>query len=135
MGSSNRRSYARLGWLVGPVALLAALAAMALLRRGPSGLLGAVLIGLLALAMGWIFLSVFWPARAERTCPRCARAALVRLDARATIGIRCRACGFEDPSASSWLLAEEDGPLESIVLEQRGRGPRTRTMDSANPAD
>lgn len=135
MGSSNRRTYARIGWLVGPVALLAAVAAIVLLRRGPSGILGAVLIGLLALAMGWIFLSIFWPARAERTCPRCAHDALVRLDARTTIGIRCRACGFEDASASSWLLAEEDGALESIVLEQRGRGRRTRTMDSAKSAD
>ena len=34
---------------------------------------------------------------------------------------RGHACGWRDESASAWLLAEEEGPLEELVLAQRRR--------------
>ncbi len=89
-----------------------------------------VLIALALLPAGWVLVSALWPARAERGCPACKRDALARLDPRATHGLVCRACGWRDESASAWLLAEEEGPLEDIVLAQRGRAPRTRAVDS-----
>ena len=98
--------------------------ALSIVRRPPAGLLGAALTFVFGLSMLWILTSVLWPARAERTCPRCSERSLERLDANATHGIRCNACGFVDADQSSWLMAEEEGPLEELVLEGRGRGKR-----------
>ena len=52
-----------------------------------------------------------------------------------TRGIRCTACGFRDPDASSFLMAEEEGPLEPTVLRERGRsrGPLRRTIPRRRP--
>jgi hypothetical protein len=108
------------GWLVAPLLLAATAAAMLLVLRGPDRMF-AIAFGLvLALGLAWILVSSLLPAKADRTCPRCSRAALTRLDPRTTQGLRCRACGWRDESASSFLLAEEDGgDLEDIVLRQR----------------
>ena len=51
---------------------------------------------------------------AEERCP-------VRLDPETTQGLRCRACGQVDEEATGWFLAEEEGPLEELVLLQRAR--------------
>jgi len=123
----------RLRWLT-PLAPLAAIAAaLVVVRRPPGGLLGLVLLALLGAAVGWIVVSTLWPARAERTCPRCGRDGLARIDRWSTIGLRCRDCGWRDESRSSWLLAEEEGPLERTVLRQRSRRPASsprRTTDA-----
>jgi hypothetical protein len=98
----------------------------------PLALFGWALIALAAVPIGWVLVSALWPARAERLCPGCGKNALARQDARATLGLVCRACGWRDPSASAWLLAEEEGPLEEIVLAQRGRAV-PRALDRPGP--
>ncbi|MEX1024474.1 MAG: hypothetical protein WD226_05295 [Planctomycetota bacterium] len=115
-------------WL-SPFAMLGAvIGGVAWVMSGPAGLFGYVFMALFGAAIGWIVVSVLWPARADRTCPRCGSERLERLDVSTTVGIRCAACGFEDDSKSSWLLAEDEGPpLESLVLRQRRPGTaRTR---------
>lgn len=113
-----------------PVVLLAAVGlGLWIVRARPLSLFGAVLVGLACVPAGWVLVSALFPAKAERRCPACGADALVRLDARSTQGLRCRACDWCDPSASAWLLAEEEGPLEDIVLAQRGRAPRPRTLE------
>ena len=95
-----------------------------------------VLLVLLALVpVGWVLVSALWPARADRTCPTCGADALVRADACATHGLACKACGWRDDSASAWLLAEEEGPLEELVLaeRERRRGARTATLEMDSP--
>ena len=74
----------------------------------------------------WIGISTLWPATADRSCPSCGEDGLERLDPQKTYGIRCRGCGFRDESVSAWLLAEEEGPLEEIVLRQRRDKGRER---------
>lgn len=108
-----------------PLFALGALAgSAALVRAQPLWLAPAVVAVLLGAAFLWLLLSVFWPAKADRGCPACGREALVRMDPESTRGLRCEACGHRDPDASSWFLAEEEGPLEEIVLGKRGRGRR-----------
>lgn len=118
-----------LAWLVAPACLAAVLAAAALVLRGPDGLFGVALTALLGLGFLWIAVSVFSPAKADRRCPSCGALALERLDAGTTRGLRCAACGWTDAAASSFYLAEEEGPLETIVLreraERRARGSRS----------
>lgn len=135
----SRRTRARaLAWLA-PVAMLAAVVlALRIVRERPFQLAGLVLgVGLVAI-LAWIVTSVLWPARAERTCPACGRRALERIDPEATHGIVCSACGFRDETASAWLFAEEEGPLEEIVLRERrrrrGRRGARSTVDSRRGA-
>ena len=73
----------------------------------------------------WVALSALWPAKADRRCPKCGEDTLVRLDPDTTTGLRCSACDHVDPEATSWFLAEEEGPLEDLVLRQRGRSSHT----------
>ena len=108
-------------WLVGPVLLTAAGVGFVILRSRPM-----VLFSVAALVAGgvvvlWVLISSLWPARADRNCPGCGGETLERIDPRTTVGVRCRACGFWDDSLSSWFLAEEEGPLEQFVLDQRRR--------------
>ncbi|MSR60816.1 MAG: hypothetical protein EXS08_00020 [Planctomycetes bacterium] len=114
-----------------PAAFLAAvLGGVAVVFSRPLALLWVVLGALVVVPTGWVLVSALFPGKAERRCPACAGETLVRLDVRTTQGLGCRACGWRDESASAWLLAEEEGPLEEIVLAQRGRhgaGP----MDSS----
>jgi hypothetical protein len=109
------------GWLVGPLLLAAAVAATRLFLRGADALFLWAVAALVLTAIAWMLVSVFFPASADRTCPRCGRPALERLDARTTRGVVCASCGFRDASASSFLLAEEEGTLEDVVLAERGR--------------
>jgi len=107
-----------------PLEMVLAVALAALIVRGqPLGILGYVLGVLLVVPIAWVVISALWPASADRRCPACRADALERLDAASTTGLACRSCGWRDESASAWLLAEEEGPLEDIVLRQRGRRP------------
>ena len=116
----------RLGWLVPPLCLTAALAGGWIVLGAPHALLGAAVVFFLV-PIVWVLASALWPAKAERTCPACKSERLERIDPAATVGITCRACGWRDESASAWLLAEEEGPLERIVLAER----RSRRVDPA----
>jgi hypothetical protein len=108
------------GWLVAPLLLAATSASILLVFRGPDELFGIAFGLVLALGLAWILVSSLFPAKADRACPECRRDTLVRLDRRSTHGLRCRACGWRDESASSFLLAEDDGDaLEDIVLRER----------------
>lgn len=115
------RSPAWLAWCAPALFLGAVLLGVWIVFARPFSLFGGVLLGLACVPIGWVLVSALWPARAERRCPACKGDTLVRLDARATHGLGCSACSYRDESASAWLLAEEDGPLEEIVLAQRGR--------------
>ena len=108
------------GWLVAPLLLAATSASILLVLRGPDELFGVAFGLVLALGLAWILVSSLFPARADRTCPECGKRALTRLDPHSTHGLRCRACGWRDASASAFLLAEDDGDaLEDIVLRER----------------
>src|ERR1700752_1634982 len=121
------RRVERMAWL----APLWILAAVVLARRVVLGEPRAFLaLGVLALSLPflWVLVSTLWPAKADRVCPVCKKDRLERIDRGTTVGVRCGACGWRDESASSWLLAEEEGPLEEVVLRQRRRS--TRPVDS-----
>lgn len=117
-------------WLVTPLCLAAVALAAGLVLGAGEALAGRVLglaLGLsIALALGWVMVSVFYPARAERTCPRCGGEGLERLERESTRGLRCRLCAHVDRSASSFLIAESEGSLEPLVLRERAlrRGAR-----------
>lgn len=129
-GRENLRR--RIGTLLVPIAFLAAIALGAAIVRGlPLQAFGAVLGVLFGAALLWIVVSVLWPARAERTCPRCGEVALQRMDPHETRGLVCRACGHRDETASAWLLAEDEGvPLEDIVMSERDRDEGGKAADS-----
>lgn len=115
----------RHSWLV-PLVLLSAVAGGgALILWQPPWLAGVVVSAILGAGFLWLAVSIFWPAKADRRCPACGEDALIRLDPDSTKGLRCRACDHEDPEASSWFLAEEEGPLEDLVLRQRSRSVHT----------
>ncbi len=126
----------RAAWLVAPLLLLATAVGVSIVLRGSAALVGWLIAGMVLFAVGWIVISTLWPARADRGCPGCGEETLERLDPDATQGVVCRACGWRDESRSSWLLAEEEGPLEDIVLRQRGRErPARSSVDTPLAAD
>lgn len=98
------------------------LCAVVILFMSPRGLWQYVVGAMVVASLAWIAISSLWPGKPERKCPECGREALARKDARSHRGIRCSACGFEDESASSFMMAEEEGTLEETVLRERGRG-------------
>jgi len=111
------------GWWLPTVLLLAVAAGLAIGLAGPHPL-GVILgMALVVVPIGWVLVSALWPAEARRTCPGCGQESLERLDPGSTHGLVCRSCDWRDESASAWLLAEEEGPLEDLVLAQRGRRP------------
>jgi len=119
----SSRRHALAGWLVAPLALVSVAAGVLLVVESPQGLFGVVFGSALALGLVWVLACSLFPATADRTCPECNRKGLVRLDRRTTRGVRCARCGFRDATASSFLLAEDEGvPLESTVLHERDRG-------------
>jgi hypothetical protein len=114
-----RRLAKVLGALV-PALMLASIAlAFALIRSHPLGLARALALGAVVAILSWIVTSALWPARADRRCPVCRTDSLARKDPRATVGVTCTRCGYADAEASAWLLAEEEGPLERTVIEER----------------
>lgn len=110
----------RLAWLT-PLFLLGGIAGgVAVVRWHPAWLLASVLLGVVGAVLLWVFVSAFWPAKADHRCPRCGADAFERLDPATTQGLECRACGFRDEQATSWFHAEEEGgPLEEVVLLER----------------
>jgi hypothetical protein len=117
-------------WCAPALFLLAVAVGVAIVFHGPLALFGAVLAALALVPVGWVLVSALLPAKAERRCRACGKDALARLDERATHGLVCRACGWSDASASAWLLAEEEGPLEGIVMAERGRKSPPSPVDS-----
>jgi hypothetical protein len=109
-------------WLVAPL-ILAAIGSAALLTiRGPDGVFAIAFGVVLALGSAWILACSLMPARPDRKCPECGAQALTRLDPNSSHGLRCKACSFRDPLASSFLFAEEDGAvLEDLALRERRR--------------
>lgn len=80
--------------------------------------------GLLLFAgVAWVVISVFFPPKTDRQCPECGEVALRRMDRDSTHGVRCARCDYVDESRSAFLMAEEEGPFESAVLEDRKRQP------------
>lgn len=118
---TTRSASERLAWAL-PLVLLGAVGGGVLVVRSGPGWLGPAAIALLVGAgLAWVAVSVFWPAAADRRCKECGEEALERLDPETTQGLRCRACGHVDAEATGWFLAEEEGPLEELVLLQRAR--------------
>jgi hypothetical protein len=100
--------------------LAATVCAALLVLRGPDRALVAALSALFGTALAWMLVSIFWPAKPDRTCPACQGMTLRRLDSRSTRGIVCDACGHEDAVASSFLLAEDENtPIEPLVIAER----------------
>lgn len=128
--TTTERTAAGLTPFLLPLLLVGASAAgVAVVRAGPGWILPVVLALLFGAGLVWIAASALWPAKADRRCPRCGSEALERMEPTTTDGVRCRACGHADPEATGWFLAEEEGPLEEIVLAARRRRRRRRTGD------
>lgn len=123
--SESLARVARGAWLIPPIVLSAIVATFALLRRGPDQMFGVAIGVLFGLAFLWVGISVLWPSRANRSCPHCKQDTLQRLDPRTTRGLVCSSCSWRDTNASSWYLAEEEGPLEEMILRDRGREVRS----------
>lgn len=113
------RGLDRIAWAI-PLVMLGAIAVGVLIVRNAPGWIGPAMVSVLVGAgLLWVGVSVFWPAKADRKCPRCEEEALERLDPDTTQGLKCASCGFVDEQATGWFLAEDEGPLEDLVLRQR----------------
>jgi ribosomal protein L37AE/L43A len=108
--------------------LAATVCAVIFVRQGLDRTFAWTLAALLGTILAWMLVSVFWPAKADRTCPTCGSPALRRSDRRTTRGVVCDQCGHEDADQSSFLMAEDEGgAIESIVIAERdGRRGWTR---------
>ena len=113
-----------LSWLIPILGMGAVVVSAAILRTTPLWLGVVVLAVVLAAVILWVTASILWPAKADRRCPVCGEEGLVRMDPEGVRGLRCELCGHSDPDASAWYLAEEEGPLEEIVLGRRGGSAR-----------
>ena len=127
-------------WLLGPALLLGLVLAVALVVapgtwRPSLGKVRMAAGALFAVPVLWVVISALWPARADRTCPNCGQAGLRRLNRRSTRGIVCNRCDHRDPTRSSWFLAEEEGPLETTVLEERARTAPRPPVESVGRSD
>lgn len=123
-------------WLAPVLYLTAVLGGMVLVRSGSPAWFGPVLILLVAVPAGWVLASALSPARADRRCPACAHETLERRSTTSLHGLLCRSCGWADAEASAWMMAEEEGGLERIVLAERGRPEGSRSpslVDSPFP--
>ncbi len=131
--ATPERAFPRwLGALLPLVLLTAVIGGVVLVKLGPVHLFaGLVALGVV-LGFGWILASAVLPAApVDRTCPACGVVDGLRpAHEDTTRGVACRACGFRDEDASAWMIAEEDGPLESVVLRERA----ARRGRSASPA-
>ncbi len=112
-----------LGFILPPILLGSVVLTASFLLASPPLMFGALTGAILLGGLLWILASSLWASKADRDCPECGRQKLVRLDPATTMGLSCSACGWKDESASSWYLAEEEGPLEQTVMKSRGRGP------------
>ena len=110
-----------LGPLLPLVFLSATLAGVWLVMRGPVEWFGGLLAIAIVLVLGWVVASTVLPnAPVDRSCPKCGLEDGLRpAHEDTTRGIACRACDYRDETASAWMIAEEDGPLEDVVLRER----------------
>jgi hypothetical protein len=123
-----------LPWLAPACLLAAVLGGVALVQAGTAAWFGVVLVALAVVPAAWVLVSALFPGRAERVCPACGTPALARASPGSTHGLACRACGWEDESASAWLLAEEEeAELERIVLAERAEAARERRLGAVDP--
>ena len=123
---TRRRPGVRAGWFVAPLMLAATATGVLFVMRGPDQVFGFAFGLVVAVGILWILISSLFPAKADRTCPQCGATSLERLDRHSTQGLTCRLCSWSDASASSFLLAEDEGALEDIVLRQRRSGESRR---------
>jgi hypothetical protein len=119
--AAKARAWHPADWLLAPLLLCAIAGAVSLVFHGPDALFGIALAGFATLGVAWLLVCVFSSARADRTCPGCGRDELRRLDPHSTRGVVCRMCGRLDREQSSFLMAEEEGPIEPIVMQERRR--------------
>jgi len=105
------------------------LGAVWIVLRGPVALFGVLVAAVMVLGFGWVLISSMMPAApADRRCPQCGMEDGLRpAHEDTTRGIRCRSCGFTDETASAWMIAEEDGPLQEVVLRERKDRRNART--------
>ncbi len=114
--------FSRWLWWILPLLVFGAIIVSLQLLRVSGPKLPSIVLGVTIITLfGWIFVSVFYPARADRTCPECKEEALERLDLNTTRGVTCSRCGHTDPDETSWFMAEEETVLEEIVLAERAR--------------
>jgi len=116
---TERPASPRGAWLVPPLVLGAIVAGALLVMRGPDSAFAVAFGILLGVGLLWVLVSSLFPNRPDRGCPACGEPALVRLSRASTQGLRCRRCDWVDEDASSFFLAEEEGPIEPIVLRER----------------
>jgi len=107
------------GWLIAPTLIAATATGILFVLRGPDRFFGYAVAVLFALAVAWMLISVFFPAAPERKCPACGRESLGRMDASTLRGVECSECGYSDAEQSAFLMAEEEGSIESAVLSER----------------
>lgn len=117
----SRSASSPLGWILPPLLLAATGLGAWLVTAGPPRMFGWVVGACAVLAVVWVLVSALFPGQPERTCPACERDTLVPASRESTAGVLCKACGFSDGEASSFLMAEEEGPLEPMVLARRRR--------------
>lgn len=121
LARTKRRPPSALGWILTPLLFLSTALGMWIVLANPAGLFGWVVGGIASLALIWVLVSALFPARADRTCPACGRDTLVRVSEASTEGLLCKACAWRDETQSSFLLAEEEGALEPLLLAKRRR--------------
>ena len=123
---TRRRDLPGAAFLFPPLLLAATLTGGVLVLRGPDQIFGWALAIVFGIVVLWILTSALFPASADRTCPACGEQALQRLEPGSTRGLRCADCGWLDETASSFLLAEDDGvEIEPMVLGARRKPPAT----------
>ncbi len=115
-----------LGWLLPPLFLAAVGTGLWFVFNTPSDILTWGAGFLLLLSLVWVLISTLFPrGPAERICPACGADTLVRAEAESTSGLVCKSCLWRDDEISSFLLAEEEeGPIETTVLERRRKRAR-----------
>ncbi|MFN0241427.1 MAG: hypothetical protein ACKVWV_00895 [Planctomycetota bacterium] len=116
-------------WL-SPILLTATACGVLLVLRGPDRWFGYALAALLGVAVAWILVSALHPARADRACPDCGQPTLERAHPLRTTGVRCSACGRYDPQESAFLMAEEEGVVDALVVSERLERSRERNRSA-----
>ena len=117
----DRAPSALVGWAIAPLSLLAVAGGVLFVRQGPALAFVVTMSILVGAVLLWVLVSVFSPAKADRTCPQCGSESLQRLDPGTTHGVTCEACEFTDETVSSFYLAEQEGALEPMILRERQR--------------